>query len=208
MIAKEDEDFLWKTGVLRIQSAEPLLNVVFYMNGKNFHLRGGAEHRNLRISQPQRYSNPDKYVYIENGSKNRSGGIRDFQNESKVVPVYSNPAAKERCHVYLLDLYLSKLHSVVRQSDTFYVRPAKTSDEGGVWFTNLPVGRNTLSKITKTMFLKAGITDKNVSNHSLRVTGTSELFYSGVPKKIIQQRTGHKSLDALRCYERTTSSQE
>ena len=51
------------------------------------------------------------------------------------------------------------------------------------------------------------MTGKKITNHSLRASGTSELFMKGVPEKIIQERTGHKSLDALRCYERTTSSQ-
>ena len=48
---------------------------------------------------------------------------------------------------------------------------------------------------------------KAVSNHSLRASGTAELFVKGFPEKIIQERAGHKSVDALRQYERTTESQ-
>lgn len=47
----------------------------------------------------------------------------------------------------------------------------------------------------------------NKTNHSLRVTAASELFCANVPEKIIQERTGHKSLAALRTYERTTEQQ-
>ena len=50
-----------------------------------------------------------QYVYIENGSKNRQGGINDIRVENKNVPVIANPDAGNRCHVYLLDLYLSKV---------------------------------------------------------------------------------------------------
>ena len=39
------------------------------------------------------------------------------------------------------------------------------------------------------------------TNHSLRATGASELFEAGVPEKIIKERTGHRSLEALRLYE-------
>ena len=39
------------------------------------------------------------------------------------------------------------------------------------------------------------------------MTGASNLFQAGVPEKIIQERTGHRSLKALRMYERTTTSQ-
>ena len=34
------------------------------------------------------------------------------------------------------------------------------------------------------------------------------LFDAGVPESLIQKRTGHKSLDALRTYERVTQPQE
>ena len=48
---------------------------------------------------------------------------------------------------------------------------------------------------------------KTKTNHSLRVTGASSLFDAGVPEKIIQQSTGHRSIDGLRVYERVTEEQ-
>ena len=39
----------------------------------------------------------------------------------------------------------------------------------------------------------AGIEGKK-TNHSLRVNGASTLFEAGVPERVIQQRTGHRSL--------------
>ena len=33
------------------------------------------------------------------------------------------------------------------------------------------------------------------------------MFRAGVPEKIIQERTGHRSVKALRTYERTTATQ-
>ena len=40
------------------------------------------------------------------------------------------------------------------------------------------------------------------SNHSLKVTGATRLYRSGVAERTIQARTGHKSIEALRIYER------
>lgn len=40
-------------GVLNPETPQGLLNCVFFLNGKNFCLRGGAEHRDLKISQLQ-----------------------------------------------------------------------------------------------------------------------------------------------------------
>ena len=48
----------------------------------------------------------------------------------------------------------------------------------------------------------------NITNHSLRATGTTELFRAGVPEAIIQQRTGHRSLEALREYEHHDTDQD
>lgn len=57
------------------------------------------------------------------------------------------------------------------------------------------------------MFKAAGVDDKK-SNHSLRAAGVSQLFEAGVIEKIIQSRSGHRSLEALRLYERVISAQE
>ena len=46
------------------------------------------------------------------------------------------------------------------------------------------------------------------SNHSLRATGATEMFAANVPEKLMQSRTGHCSLDALRLYERPSHEQQ
>ena len=45
------------------------------------------------------------------------------------------------------------------------------------------------------------------SNHSLRAYAATTLFRSGVTEKLIQQRNGHHSVEALRQYECTFESQ-
>ena len=39
-------------------------------------------------------------------------------------------------------------------------------------------------------------------------SGASTLFEASFPEKVIQERTGHRSLKALRLYERTTDKQQ
>ena len=61
------------------------------------------------------------------------------------------------------------------------------------------------------MCLKAGVEGKK-TNHSLRATSATQMYQSGVyqsgvPEKVIQERTGHRSLKALRCYKRTNEAQ-
>jgi integrase len=44
---------------------------------------------------------------------------------------------------------------------------------------------------------KIEISGKSLTNHSLRATGATRLFEANVPEKLIQERTGHRSIDAL-----------
>ena len=45
------------------------------------------------------------------------------------------------------------------------------------------------------------------TNHSLRATAATEMFGRGAPEKLIQERTGHRSLQGLRSYERVDEMQ-
>ena len=82
--SKEEENELWETGILGIDSPKALSWAVFFLNGKNLYLREGKEHKNLKLSQVKRHTNPDQYVYTKNSSKNRSGGLGQ-------MPVYPLP---------------------------------------------------------------------------------------------------------------------
>lgn len=67
----------------------------FFLNGKNFCLRGGEEHCQLKLSQLKKFTDPLRYVYTENSSKNRSGGLAQMCVKNKVVPIIAVPDAAE-----------------------------------------------------------------------------------------------------------------
>ena len=71
------------------------------------------------------------------------------------------------------------------------------------WFSSVPIGKNTPFEKLKNVSSDAGI-DGNKVNHGLHTTSTTEMVQAHVPEKIIQERTGQRSLAALRTYERTT----
>ena len=79
-------------------------------------------------------------------------------------------------------------------------------NDSGPWFMAAPIGKNLLAKMVPTMCEEANIVGKK-TNHSLRVAGASSLFAAGIPERVIQQRTGHRSLDGLRTFERVTEDQ-
>ena len=49
--------------------------------------------------------------------------------------------------------------------------------------------------------------DERFINHSLRGYGATKMLQAKIPEKLIQQRTGHPSLEALRHYECNSVSQ-
>ena len=112
VLSVSEGDVLWKEGVINLNHPEGLLkNAVFFYNGKNFCLRGGLEHRNLKLSQVKKEVTTidDKkvacYIYSECGSKNNQGGFASLNLKNKSVRQYQNDEDTERCHVRILDRY-------------------------------------------------------------------------------------------------------
>ena len=91
-MSAEEEEQLWQRGVLSSDTPGGLLRAVFFYNGINFVLRGGEEHRRMKISQLnfRVVPNPDSpgqmincVEYTECGSKNRPGDHRQLNLEKK-----------------------------------------------------------------------------------------------------------------------------
>ena len=76
VISEVEEQKLWESGVLGVADPKSLQNAVFYTLGKMLCLRGGMEHRSLKLSQLERRRQPDHYIYNENVSKNRNGSFK------------------------------------------------------------------------------------------------------------------------------------
>ena len=207
IISDDEEHQLWSCGILGTDSPLTLLRTVFFYVGKRFCIRGGEEQRNLGPSQLLRSLDPDCLTFVEHGSKNRSGRANELHLKNKEVLCPAIPENRPRCMVYLMDLYLSKLPKYAFENDILYLRPKKVmpSDESEPWYENVPVGKNVLSSMVKNMCLEGGIAGK--SNHSLRASGATAMFQNGVPEKIIQKVTGHRSLEALCEYERVSTDQ-
>lgn len=66
-LTKDEEESLGESGVLSTENLKGLLRAVFFLNGKNFCLRGGEEHRQLKLSQVVRCTDPLTYVYTNIG---------------------------------------------------------------------------------------------------------------------------------------------
>ena len=147
-----------------------------YLNGINFTIRGGAEHRNLCLSQltfgkEQDPNNPNESVdyveYTEFGSKNRPGGRKQLNLTNKSVRYYSQPSLGNCCHVQVLQFYISKLPQAAVEKDIFYCKPIKKKKDEKLWYCAVSLGHNTLDKKLKEIFALANLDPDGKSNHSL-----------------------------------------
>ena len=208
VFSKEDEDKLWESGTIGVTNPLALVRAVFFYIGKTLCLRGGQEQRELKPSQFRREYNPDRYVYVENGSKNHPGRFGSGQQSNKLVTLYSNKGFEPQCVVFLIDFYLSKCPRPAK-TDAFYLRPLPKipNNHDSPWFSSVPLGKNKLAQFVKDMCNEANV-GGNKTNHSLRATGATAMFSAGVPEKLIKSVTGHKSTKALKIYERPTVEQQ
>ena len=118
---------------------------------------------------------------------------------------YANKEAGDRCHVKILDLYISNLPAGFFR-EAFYHKPLLSTPPFGPWYSKQVIGHNTLAIMMKVMTAEAGLPVR--SNHALRATSATRLFQAGVPEHVIQGRTGHKTLQAPRRYREPSEWQQ
>lgn len=204
-----EEEMLWKKGLLGDGTPQSLVDTILVMNGLYFALRSGAEHRQLRSNpcQIQVIEKPRQrpYLeYVEDTSKNRPGGLKGRKMKPKIVQHHDNPDNPARCFVRLFKLYQSLLPKD-RPKNAFYFQPLKTP-RPDCWFSNKPIGHNTLDGTVARLCQQAQIQGFR-TNHSLRATAATRLFQASVDEQLIMERTGHRSLEGVRSYKRTSDNQ-
>ena len=121
----------------------------------------------------------------------------------KVVHQFENVALGECCHVLLLDQYFSKLPQSAKEMDVFYLRPVSKipNKPSAPWFSQVPIGKNTLSKMRCVQKETFRAKRPTIPFGLLVLLICSRLVCL---KRLIQDtcRSGHRSLDGLRKYER------
>ena len=137
-------------------------------------------------------------------SKNRPGGLKGRKLTPKIVQHHDNPQNPSRCFVRLFKLY-QKLLPKNRPDNVFYFQPLK-QPRSDCWFTAKPIGHNALQGTVARLCQKAQIPGFH-TNHSLRATTASRLFHASVEEQLIMERTGHRSLEGIRSYKRTSEDQ-
>ena len=92
-----------------------------------------------------------------------------------------------------------------KDDNSFYLQPLQHPTPT-CWYSAHPLGHNTLSSTVVKLCKLAGI-DGFKTNHSLRATATSRLYRSGIDEQLVMERTGHRSLEGVCSYKRTSDDQ-
>ncbi len=209
-ISFADEEKMWLNGTLGEDTPEKLQNTVMYLLGLSCALRGGQEHRNLRcpghdcqFSVCSDSATGQRYLqYVEDEKKKTNqGGIQGKKSERKVVKIWGNPDPAR--DVVRLFLKYTSLLPVQGKSEALYKYPLSNKKlTGKTWYTDKPVGVNSLKKIVSTLAKEAGLVG-HFTNHSLQATAATRMFNGGVDEQVIKEITGHKS-DSVRAYKHTS----
>ena len=126
-LTEEEEEILWQKGLLGRSTPQALVDNTLVMNGQHFALRSGKEHRQLRadhykITAHERPSMHPYLKYVEDISKNRSGGLKGRKIQPKIVQHHNNRSNPTRLFVELFKLYQS-LCPLDRPKGAFYLQP-------------------------------------------------------------------------------------
>ena len=95
-LTEEEEETMWQKGLLGKHTPQALVDTILVMNGIYFALRSGKEHRQLRadpcqITVHERPSTHPYLEYVEDISKNRSGGLKGRKPSQKSCSITTIP---------------------------------------------------------------------------------------------------------------------
>lgn len=105
-------------------------------------------------------------------------------------------------------VYKQRRPAVTVNSDShFYLGMKKKFETETEWFYTSNLGKNTINTIAKTMGKDAGI-EKRLTNHSARRTVIQQLRENDVHPLDIIQLTGHKNIEGLKPYDKTSDKKK
>ena len=199
----EEEEMLWKSGVLGGDNPQSLNYTVSYVVSQHFGTRGCQEHHQIRLEHLKIVKNAEgqtEYLeWIEGVTKTRQG----LSKRDRRVPQRVFATGGNRCPLMFLDKLISKRPPCLQHSGTLYLRPPKKiSPMSATWFSSQPVGVNTINGYMKEIAKCAGLnaTNKRFTNHSVRKTTIRKLQKGGLSNDKITAITGHKNEQSLREY--------
>ena len=96
----------------------------------------------------------------------------------------------------------SKCHTYLKMPPPI---PSILRPKANIWYHKISAGRERLGNVVAQV-VKSVSFDRYYSNRWWRGTCATRLNDKGLPEQLIQETTGHRSADGVRCYKHTFSS--
>ena len=126
------------------------------------------------------------------------GLLREMRSVSPDCPNFMDTSDSRFKGMHsIVDYYFRQLRNEGVGASVKHASLINKDEENILWQQGV-LGDDTPERLLRAVFYCNG---KNIAS------GATEMFRAGVPEKIIQEHTGHRSVKALRTYERTTATQ-
>ena len=141
-------------------------------------------------------------MYREDISKTNQGGLKQRKLVPKEVVHHANCENPSRCLISLYKLYNSLCPKNRPAHSFFYLTPlAKPKKD--CWYKASPVGHGKLAEVVPRL-MKSAVMEGYFTNHSLHVTAATRMYDAQLDEATIISRTGHRFVDGVRAYKRTS----
>ncbi len=146
-------------------------------------------------------SKGQKYLeYVQDFKhKTNQGGLTSHVSKPKSLKVYGSSDPSHNI-VRIFEKYVRLLRKGQTNSALYKYSASKRQMSPCQWYSDKPVGINSIKKVVKRLAESAGLSGK-FSNHSLRATCATRMFAAGIDEQVIKSFTGHQS-EAVRDYKR------
>jgi len=206
-ISVEDEEILWKAGVLGWNNPKQILNTAVFLLSIHTSVRGGKELRSWTYGRNSPFclesrQGKEVLIYTEAHGKTYQGTVSCMRlDPPKPCVIHHNEDNHNRCAVCAFKRIVEGRPTNCSK-DALFLKPLVKS-EGKTLFANQVVGVHGLANVISTIM--AGIPGR-YTNQSARKTGPTRLYQGKVEEQIIQEQTRHRSL-VVRQYKETSEEQ-
>ena len=203
-ISHSDLNKLKESGLLSTNNPRCLQNKVILDIMTHFGRRGREGLRSLKKDSFKVVADADGHMYLGmtfNESDKTHHGI-DSREQNKAPRMYSTESIT--CPVKAYEKYLSKLNP---ECEALFQKPlTKFEPDSPVWYGKTPAGVNYLYAFMARLSGEAGLS-KRYTNHCIRATVASNLCEAGVSHQGIMSVTGHRNVQSLNSYIRTSDKE-
>ena len=205
-ISTADMQKLYSSGTLGTQNPESLMYKVYVDIALHFCRRGREGLRELTKSSFTEKLDENNQAYVTLShmplEKNHQG-ISKKDDNIEMPRMYEQPG-DDSCPVSSFRVYMSKLNV---KCSAFFQKPNSNWQSSGLWFCNMPVGKNLICNFMSRISEKAGLS-KRYTNHCLRVTAIDVLSKHGVEPADICVVSRHRNTESLKSYSKGPSDEK